>query len=288
MSAHTPKPPWIRSIIPCNAKNAAIKKLLRQNNLITVCEEAACPNLGECFNAGTATFMIMGSICTRNCRFCNIASNKKPLALDPKEPTNLAQAIKKMNLKYVVITSVSRDDLADGGAEHFVKCIKEIKQGLPHIKVEILTPDFRYNMELALKILGETLPDVFNHNIETVPRLYSSVRPQANYQSSLLLLQKHKELYPNIPTKSGLMLGLGEDVDEVENVLKDLRGNNVDILTIGQYLQPTRNHLEVVRYVRPEEFIDLGKLAYKIGFKHVTSSPLARSSYRAETLLDIN
>ncbi len=281
MSTRTPKPPWIRSIWPCNPEITAIKKLLRQNKLATVCEEAVCPNLGECFNAGTATFMIMGNICTRNCRFCNVSSGGAPLPLDPLEPANLADTIVKMQLKYVVITSVTRDDLADGGAMHFVSCIKEIRSRLPQIKIEILTPDFRYNMSLALKILGRSLADIFNHNMETVPRLYSLVRPQANYQASLELLKKHKELYPNIPTKSGLMLGLGETKEELEETLGKLRHYKVDSLTLGQYLQPTKKHLAVTRYVTPQEFIELAKLAYNLGFKHVTSSPLARSSYHA-------
>lgn len=283
MSVRTPKPPWIRSTWPCNPEIAAIKKLLRQNKLSTVCEEAACPNLGECFNAGTATFMIMGNVCTRNCHFCNVTSEHAPLPLNPLEPATLADAVIKMSLKYVVITSVTRDDLIDGGATHFVNCIKEIRNHSPQTKVEILTPDFRPNMDGALKILGGALADVFNHNIETVPRLYSTVRPQANYQASLNLLKKHKELYQNIPTKSGLMLGLGETMEEIEKTLDDLRKHYVDRLTLGQYLQPTQKHLEVVRYVTPQEFTGLAKLAYKLGFKHVTSSPLARSSYHAKS-----
>ncbi len=284
MSTHTPKPPWIRSQWPCNPEIAAIKKLLRQNKLATVCEEAACPNLGECFNASTATFMIMGDVCTRNCRFCNVISGRAPLPLDPLEPVNLADTAIKMNLKYVVITSVTRDDLADGGATHFVSCIKEIRNRSPQTKIEILTPDFRRKMGIALEILGQALSDVFNHNIETVPNLYSQVRPEANYQASLNLLKKHKELYPEIPTKSGLMLGLGETREEIAETLNDLCKHDVDRLTIGQYLQPTKNHLEVIRYVTPLEFAELAKLAYKLGFKHVTSSPLARSSYHAATL----
>jgi len=281
MPTRTPKPPWIRSQWPCNPEITAIKKLLRQNKLSTVCEEAACPNLGECFNAGTATFMIMGNICTRNCRFCNVLSGYTPLPLDLLEPTNLANTIIKMNLRYAVITSVTRDDLIDGGATHFVTCIQEIRKQTPQVKIEILTPDFRHCMDHALKILGTTLPNIFNHNIETVPRLYPQVRPQANYQSSLNLLKKHQELYPEVPTKSGLMLGLGETEEEIEETLNDLRKHNVDRLTLGQYLQPTKKHLEVVRYITPLEFSNLAKLAYGLGFKYVTSSPLARSSYHA-------
>lgn len=284
MTSHSRKPDWIRSKWPCSPEISAIKNLLRHNKLSTVCEEAACPNLGECFKLGTATFLIMGNICTRNCHFCNVTKNTKPSPLDPQEPANLLDAIIKMNLQYVVITSVTRDDLPDGGASHFVACISTIRENLPTVKIEILTPDFRHSLESSLKTLGASLPDVFNHNIETVPRLYPTVRPQANYQASLDLLNKHKELHPNIPTKSGLMLGLGENADEIINVLKDLRNHDVDKLTLGQYLQPTKKHVEVVRYATPLEFYNLKKLALELGFKQVTSSPLARSSYHAGEL----
>lgn len=275
------KPLWIRSQWPCSPEIAAIKQKLRQNKLATVCEEAACPNLGECFSCGTATFMIMGSTCTRNCRFCNVTPGL-PQPLDANEPANLADTIAEMNLKYAVITSVTRDDLLDGGASHFTACIKAIRARNSNTNIEILTPDFRYCMDHALEILGEALADTFNHNIETVPRLYATVRPQADYQASLTLLKKHKECFPGVPTKSGIMLGLGETEEEVEQVLNDLRVQNVDKLTLGQYLQPTKNHLPVKRYVTPQEFADFAKLARTLGFKHVASAPLVRSSYHAD------
>lgn len=274
------KPPWIRSQWPCNPEIAAIKQMLRQNKLATVCEEAACPNLGECFNCGTATFMIMGSVCTRDCRFCNVTPGL-PQPLDPDEPAKLADTVAQMNLKYVVITSVTRDDLLDGGASHFVACIKAVRAQNPNTGIEILTPDFRYCMGDALAILGTALSDTFNHNIETVPRLYATVRPQADYQVSLTLLKRHKECFPNIATKSGIMLGLGETAKEIEQVLNDLRTHDVDKLTLGQYLQPTKAHLQVNRYITPQEFAEFTKLARTLGFKHVASAPLVRSSYHA-------
>lgn len=274
------KPPWIRSKWPCSPEIAALKQKLGRNKLATVCEEAACPNLGECFGLGTATFMIMGNTCTRNCHFCNITPGL-PQPLDFDEPIRLADATRQMNLKYVVITSVTRDDLPDGGASHFSACIEAVRKQNPNIKIEILTPDFRYCMDRALQILKIAPPDIFNHNIETVPRLYTSVRPQADYQISLTLLKKHKELFPEVPTKSGMMLGLGETADEVKQVLNDLRMHDVDKLTLGQYLQPTKNHLPVERYVIPQEFADFAKFALAIGFKHVASAPLVRSSYHA-------
>jgi lipoyl synthase len=281
MSDNNRKPPWIRSQWPCSPEIAKIKQKLRQNKLATVCEEAVCPNLGECFGCGTATFMIMGNVCTRNCRFCNVAPGI-PQPLDPEEASKLADTVAHMGLKYVVITSVTRDDLPDGGASHFTACIKAVREQNPDIKIEILTPDFHYCMEQALEILGSELSDIFNHNIETVPRLYPEVRPQADYQVSLRLLKKHKERFPSVFTKSGMMLGLGETADEVEQVLKDLRQHDVDKLTLGQYLQPTKNHLPVVRYITPQEFADFAKLAYRMGFKHVASAPLVRSSYHAD------
>ncbi len=274
------KPPWIRSQWPCSPEIAAVKQTLRQNKLATVCEEAACPNLGECFGLGTATFMIMGNACTRNCRFCNVTPGL-PEPLDQDEPMKLADAALRMNLKYVVITSVTRDDLPDGGASHFAACIKAVRMQNPNISIEILTPDFRYCMADALAILGLALPDTFNHNIETVPRLYATVRPQADYQASLSLLKKHKEYFSQVPTKSGMMLGLGETAEEVEQVLNDLRVHNVDKLTLGQYLQPTKEHLPVERYIAPQEFAEFAKLARTLGFKHVASAPLVRSSYHA-------
>jgi len=274
------KPPWIRSQWPCGPEIASIKKKLRQNKLATVCEEAACPNLGECFGCGTATFMIMGNTCTRNCRFCNVSPGS-PQPLDADEPTKLADTVSQMNLKYAVITSVTRDDLPDGGATHFAACIKAIRKQNPKVEIEILTPDFRHCMDDALEILGTALSDTFNHNIETVPSLYQTVRPQADYQTSLTLLKKHKDQFPEVPTKSGLMLGLGETTEEIEATLHDLRAHNVDKLTLGQYLQPTKEHLPVTRYVTPLEFSNLAKLARELGFKNVASAPLVRSSYHA-------
>lgn len=274
------KPIWIRSHWPCNPEIAKLKQLLRKQKLATVCEEAACPNLGECFGCGTATFMLMGNVCTRNCRFCNVTPGT-PQPLDPLEPDNLAATIKELHLRYVVLTSVTRDDLSDGGATHFATCINAIRKQNPETKIEILTPDFRHCMDQALAHLGAALPEVFNHNIETVPRLYSTVRPAADYVTSLVLLKKHKEKFPHIPTKSGIMLGLGETETEVTRVLKDLRVHSVTMLTLGQYLQPTKNHLPVSRYVTPQEFKDWENLAKKMGFQHVASAPLVRSSYHA-------
>ena len=275
------KPDWIKSKWPCNPEISALKKMLREKGLSTVCAEAACPNLGECFACGTATFMIMGNTCTRNCRFCNV-THGKPAPLDKNEPEKIAQTVINLKLKHVVITSVTRDDLEDGGASHFVACVKTIRAKNPTIKIEILTPDFRNSMDESLKALKIASPDVFNHNIETVPSLYATVRPQANYKISLTLLKKHKEYFPEIPTKSGLMLGLGETLEEVIQVLKDLRSHGVTMLTLGQYLQPTQEHLKVVRYVRPEEFENYKKIAKDLGFMHVASAPLVRSSYHAE------
>jgi lipoyl synthase len=279
------KPEWIRSKWPCNPEIAALKKRLRTKHLATVCEEAACPNLGECFGCGIATFLIMGNICTRNCRFCNVTPGK-PKPLDASEPEQLAITVAELKLKYVVITSVTRDDLSDSGANHFVLCLKAIRNKTPQVKVEILTPDFRGYQEEALEILALAPADVFNHNIETVPRLYATVRPAANYKNSLQLLQKHKARFPNIPTKSGMMLGLGETIEEIKEVLKDLRTHQVDMLTLGQYLQPSREHLAVERYVTPPEFADLAHFARELGFTHVASAPLVRSSYHAEKAWD--
>lgn len=274
------KPSWIRSQLPSKDKIAKVENLLRINELKTVCEEAACPNRGECFSCGTATFMIMGNICTRNCRFCNV-KHGRPLPLDCDEPNKLAQAVKNMGLKYVVITSVTRDDLEDCGANHFANCIKEIRRLNSSIKVEILTPDFRGCMDKALDIFEQRSPDVFNHNIETVPRLYKKVCPSADYKLSLNLLKEFKNRLPQIPTKSGMMLGLGETDLEIEQVLTDLRKHDVDRLTLGQYLQPTINHLPVDRYVIPQQFDELAELAKQMGFKHVASGPMVRSSYHA-------
>ena len=275
------KPAWIRAKAPTSNLVRQLKSSLRENNLYTVCEEAACPNLGECFSKGTATFMIMGVICTRRCPFCDVGHGR-PNPLDEDEPLNVAKTIRNMKLRYVVLTSVDRDDLRDGGAMHFVKCIQQTRHFNPHIKIEILTPDFRGRMDVALEILHETPPDVFNHNLESVPRLYKKVRPGADYAWSLELLRKFKLLQPDVPSKSGLMLGLGEEMDEIEQVLKDLRAHNVNMLTLGQYLQPSRDHLAVERYVTPDEFKQLEVLAYELGFDQVASGPMVRSSYHAD------
>lgn len=275
------KPSWIRSQLPSKDKIGKVEDLLRENRLVTVCEEAACPNRGECFGCGTATFMIMGEICTRNCKFCNV-QHGKPHALDQNEPKNLAETVKKMGLRFVVLTSVDRDDLTDGGAKHFASCVNAIKELNPNVKVEVLTPDFRGCLEEALDILGTAKVDVFNHNIETVPRLYASICPSSNYQLSLNLLKAHKEKFPEIPTKTGIMLGLGETDAEIKEVLRTLREYKVERLTLGQYLQPTRDHLPVDRYVTPDEFDAFAEFAKSIGFSHVASGPLVRSSYHAE------
>lgn len=275
------KPDWIRIKIPAGSGIAEIKNTLRESRLHTVCEEASCPNLAECFSQGTATFMIMGDICTRRCPFCDVAHGR-PNPLDPEEPSRLAKTIAKMNLRYVVITSVDRDDLKDSGAGHFVDCIKSIRQNIPSIQIEILVPDFRGRMDKALNILSESLPDVFNHNLETIPRLYKEARPGADYTHSLLLIQKFKSLFPHIPTKSGLMLGLGETKDEIIEVMRDLRANGCDRITIGQYLQPSKYHLAVKRYVHPDEFLELKAIAKTLGFMHIASGPLVRSSYHAD------
>ncbi len=275
------KPDWIRVKIPASPKISHIKQKLREHRLASVCEEASCPNLGECFSNGTATFMIMGDICTRRCPFCDVAHGKpKPLAED--EPRELAQAIAEMGLSYVVITSVDRDDLKDSGAQHFANCISETYKYNPGIKVEVLVPDFRGRMDIALDILKETPPDVFNHNLETVPRLYKQARPGADYQWSLDLLKAYKAKQPGVVTKSGLMLGLGETNDEVKEVLRDLKAHDVDMITLGQYLQPSKDHLKVERFVHPSEFEELKDYAEALGFSQVASGPLVRSSYHAD------
>lgn len=276
-----PKPPWIRAASPLHPEVGRLKRLLRAHRLNTVCEEAACPNLGECFRHGTATFMIMGRICTRRCPFCDVAHGR-PLPLDPDEPQNLARAVAAMRLKFVVITSVDRDDLRDGGAAHFVACVRAVRAHAPATAIEILVPDFRGRLEIALDILGEALPDVFNHNLETVPRLYRAARPGADYAHSLMLLERFKARHPEVPTKSGLMLGLGETDEEIVAVMRDLRAVSCDMLTLGQYLQPSRAHLPVARYVTPQRFDELARTAYTLGFRHVASGPMVRSSYHAE------
>ncbi|MFU7709359.1 lipoyl synthase [Aeromonas veronii] len=276
------KPDWMRiKLPPSSQKIEHIKSTLRKNKLHSVCEEASCPNLAECFNHGTATFMIMGAICTRRCPFCDVAHGR-PLALDPEEPKKLALTIKEMNLKYVVITSVDRDDLRDGGAQHFADCIREIREHSPQTRIEILTPDFRGRMEQALEVFSETPPDVFNHNLETAPRMYRVARPGADYKWSLELLRRIKEMHPHVPTKSGLMMGLGETNEEIVEVLKDLRAHGVNMLTLGQYLQPSRHHLPVKRYVPPAEFDELKDVAMELGFTHAACGPFVRSSYHAD------
>ncbi|HVT34198.1 MAG TPA: lipoyl synthase [Nevskiaceae bacterium] len=275
------KPNWIRAKNPATPEVARIKAALRANNLHTVCEEASCPNLGECFGKGTATFMIMGDICTRRCPFCDVAHGR-PKPLDVNEPANLARTIRDMQLRYVVITSVDRDDLPDGGAAHFASCIRESRALSPVLTIEVLVPDFRGRMDPALVIFKDTPPDVFNHNLETVPRLYQQARPGSDYEWSLDLLERFKALHPRVPTKSGLMLGLGEEIAEIEQVMRDLRAHGVNMLTLGQYLQPSRHHLPVVRYVEPAEFERLRVLGEQMGFDHVASGPMVRSSYHAD------
>ncbi len=275
------KPEWLRVSLGTSPKVQGIKNKLRKHKLASVCEEASCPNLGECFSHGTATFMIMGDICTRRCPFCDVAHGR-PKPLPENEPAELAEAIADMGLRYVVITAVDRDDLRDGGAEHFARCITETRKAVPSIQVETLVPDFRGRMDIALDVLQQTPPDVFNHNMETVPRLYRKVRPGADYQWSLELLQKYKQRCPDVRTKSGLMVGVGETKEEIFEVLKDLRAHNVDMLTIGQYLQPSRDHLPVDRYVTPEEFDEYAQVAKELGFSQVASGPLVRSSYHAD------
>jgi lipoic acid synthetase len=275
------KPDWIRIKLPTNDKVNQIKQSLRENRLHTVCEEAACPNLGECFSHGTATFMIMGDLCTRRCPFCDVAHGK-PQPLDAEEPHNLAHTIAAMALKYVVVTSVNRDDLRDGGAGHFAACIAAIREQSPQTTIEVLTPDFRGRMDVALDILRRQPCDVFNHNLETVPRLYLEARPGADYQTSLQLLRRHKALLPEVPTKSGLMLGIGETEAEVVQVLKDLLEHGCSMLTLGQYLQPSKEHLAVKEYIHPDQFKRYAEIATELGFKQVASAPLVRSSYHAD------
>ena len=276
-----PKPSWIRAKSSTSPEVDRLTGILRDHRLHTVCEEANCPNLGECFKRGTATFIIMGDVCTRRCPFCDIAHGK-PAALDSQEPKHLAKAVLAMNLRYVVITSVTRDDLNDGGAAHFAHCISEIRKVSENTQVEILVPDFRSHVSAALLGLGCCLPDVFNHNLETVPRLYAESRPGADYQGSLQLLQRFKGCYPLIPTKSGLMLGLGETDDEILEVMRDLRAHGCEMLTIGQYLRPSRHHLPVQRYVTPEQFEVFRVAGLEMGFFQVASGPLVRSSYQAD------
>ena len=277
------KPDWIRVKLPAGNAVGALKQRLRDRELVTVCEEASCPNIHECFHKGTATFMILGEICTRRCSFCDVAHGR-PLPPDENEPAQLARTVKDMELRYIVVTSVDRDDLRDGGAGHFADCIREVRAAVPGVRIEILVPDFRgrNKIDRALEILSGTPPDVFNHNIETVQPLYKNVRPGADYHWSLQLLQRFKQMNPAIPTKSGIMLGLGETREQVEEALRDLREHDVDMITIGQYLQPTAHHHPVMRYWEPEEFDSLAKFGYGLGFTHMASGPLVRSSYHAD------
>ena len=275
------KPEWIRAQLPTGKKFFEIKNILRDQKMHTVCEEASCPNIGECFSRGTATFMIMGDICTRRCPFCDVGHGR-PNALDPEEPQHLASSVAAMNLRYVVITSVDRDDLRDGGAQHFADCITAIRERSPNTKIEILVPDFRGRMDIALEILAKTPPDVMNHNLETHPRLYKQARPGANYQHSLELLRRYKEMMPHIPTKSGIMVGLGETDDEVREIMRDMRANNIEMITVGQYLQPSNSHLPVLRYVTPEMFKQFEHEAYAMGFTNAAIGAMVRSSYHAD------
>ena len=276
------KPEWIRvRAASPGSRFHEIKQILRENNLHTVCEEASCPNIGECFGKGTATFMILGDLCTRRCPFCDVAHGR-PLAPDPQEPEHLAQTISALGLAYVVITSVDRDDLKDGGAGHFVDCIRAVRESSPRTKIEILAPDFRGRLERALEVLDAALPDVMNHNLETVPRLYRQARPGGNYPHSLKLLADFKARHPQLPTKSGLMVGLGETDEEIIQVMRDLRAHQVDMLTIGQYLQPSAHHLAVARYVHPDTFAMFERDAHALGFSHAAVGALVRSSYHAD------
>ena len=273
-------PPWIRVKSP-SPEVVKMKALLRAQRLHTVCEEAACPNLPECFSHGTATFMILGDLCTRRCPFCDVGHGK-PAPPDTDEPRHLAETVADLKLKYVVITSVDRDDLRDGGAQHFVDCIRAVRASSPQTRIEILTPDFRGRLEAAIEILGQALPDVMNHNLETVPRLYKACRPGADYAHWLRLLSEFKRRYPAVPTKSGLMLGLGEDDEEILAVMADMRAHAIDMLTLGQYLQPSRDHLPVKRFVSPEEFRSFETKAVALGFSQAACGPMVRSSYHAD------
>jgi lipoic acid synthetase len=279
--APLPKPDWIRVRLGNSQRFQEIKRILREHRLHTVCEEATCPNIGECFGKGTATFMILGDLCTRRCPFCDVAHGK-PLPPDPEEPVNLARTIEALKLGYVVITSVDRDDLHDGGARHFADCIRAVRELSSATRIEVLVPDFRGRLEIALDILSESPPDVMNHNLETVPRLYKQARPGADYRNSLKLLKDFKARFPHIPTKSGLMVGLGETDEEILGVMQDLRAHEVDMLTIGQYLRPSAHHLPVARYAEPAVFDEFARRANEMGFVHAACGPLVRSSYHAD------
>ena len=275
------KPEWIRVRLGNSERFHEIKRILREHRLHTVCEEATCPNIGECFGKGTATFMILGDLCTRRCPFCDVAHGR-PLPPDAEEPGNLARTIAALKLRYVVVTSVDRDDLRDGGAAHFAECIRAVRAHSPQTRIEVLVPDFRGRLEVALAALLESPPDVMNHNLETVPRLYRQARPGADYWNSLTLLKDFKSRFPHLPTKSGLMVGLGETDDEILEVMRDLRAHEVDMLTIGQYLQPSSHHLPVARYVEPAVFDAFARQAQAMGFMHAACGPLVRSSYHAD------
>jgi lipoic acid synthetase len=276
------KPEWIRvKASSPNSRFGEIKDILRANKLVTVCEEASCPNIGECFGNGTATFMIMGDKCTRRCPFCDVGHGR-PDPLDANEPLNLANTIAALKLRYVVITSVDRDDLRDGGAAHFVECIRQTRALSPQTQIEVLVPDFRGRDDRALNILKEAPPDVMNHNLETVPRLYKEARPGSDYAFSLNLLKKFKTLFPHVPTKSGLMVGLGETDEEILTTLQDMRDHGIDMLTLGQYLAPSSHHLQVKRYVHPDTFKMFEERAYAMGFSHAAVGPMVRSSYHAD------
>jgi lipoic acid synthetase len=275
------KPDWIRVRAPSSPRFHEIKQILREHRLHTVCEEASCPNIGECFGKGTATFMIMGDICTRRCPFCDVGHGR-PLPLDAEEPANLAETIAALKLRYVVVTSVDRDDLRDGGAQHFVDCIRAVRERSPETQIEVLVPDFRGRLERALDVLGLAPPDVMNHNLETVPRLYRLARPGSDYAHSLRLLKEFKARFPEIPTKSGLMVGLGETDEEILAVMRDMRAHAIEMITIGQYLQPTRDHIPVARYVHPDTFSMFEREAYALGFRHAAVGALVRSSYHAD------
>lgn len=275
------KPEWIKVKLPISQKFNEVKALLREHKLHTVCEEASCPNIGECFSKGTATFMIMGDICTRRCTFCDVGHGR-PNSLNPEEPKEIARSVAILKLKYVVITSVDRDDLRDGGAAHFVECIKEIRKVSPQTQIEILVPDFRGRLDKALEILAANPPDVLNHNLETTERLYKQIRPGSDYKHSLSLLKKFKDICPGVPTKSGIMVGLGETNEEVKEILQNMREHDIDMLTLGQYLQPSLHHSPVLRYMHPDTFKEMENFAYSIGFKHAAVGALVRSSYHAD------
>lgn len=275
------KPEWIRVKAPSNTRFYEIKETLRSQKLHTVCEEASCPNIGECFGKGTATFMILGDLCTRRCPFCDVGHGK-PLPPDVNEPQQLAETIAALKLNYVVITSVDRDDLRDGGAQHFVDCISKTRELSPKTQIEVLVPDFRGRLEVALDVLAQNPPDVMNHNLETVPRLYKQARPGADYQHSLTLLKEFKARFPNVPSKSGIMVGLGETDEEIRETMRDMRAHDIEMITIGQYLQPSKHHLPVSRFVHPDDFKKLEEYAYEIGFKHAAVGALVRSSYHAD------